>query len=725
MVYTLVLTSLYAVIHKPDLKERLELLAAGAFWSEEAGRSSLLTAQAEHDELKGALLLPVSHEEERLPGLPEIWRELARDPQRAPAAGSASGFHAMQGVKEGGPFAADWSSNLYLGGVPLEVIRHGNHLFVLTSQKFVQVIACDNPRQPQLKGPLPYGDVRHMAERDGLLYLLLGTPAGGDFTQMVVVSLSNALAPLELARHELPPGTFSFFLDEDHLVVLQKKQRAGEMGRAIELAAQRFSLTKGGAFEPLGVMTTPPLGPKVLLYGDYLILNVSFEGLRIVNYRNFSQSGSVATLAYSDTIKDMLVSGTHLYLLGDQGQVTLIDLTDPQQPKVLVEETEVKQVAYLLFYDEVTYYFARNRHLLVFERTPGDELTRDESVPLAVTGTLETQDAGDGFVLLGKTEGVRPKLVSEVLPLPEATSLRAAVHWRGQWLVLRESGLLESYQYGADGKTQQTASLQLPPGQLWLQGSDQRLYVGGGRELLVIAADVAGRLEVTGRIALTVDASWDAAVSRQTLWLATGSAGLMAFSLTDPDQPVGLQVPDPGLLARLIDVRQLSVAADGRVFVAAGPAGLLCFEVTNDGKVRLCERLDFLQPVVAVSVVGNLCLVATASYVHIVDAELPHSVQKMGEIALPQVKRFVTAPPHFWAGHVKGQGWVFLPTPIRLVPEVKEESGRLSLALPAASPAGRYRVVLYNDAGVVPLDTLYEIKSMPAGVMSGAVRGAL
>lgn len=713
--YALMVTAVYRALQTPDMEGMLAELAADSSWSLEDDRPSLLIDKPWRADLRGAVLLPVTDEETSLPGLPEIWQELASAQQQSAATLAASGFHAMQAIEGSRPFPAGWSEEIFLGGNSLEAIRYGNHLLVLTSQNLVRVISCDDPLQPRLQASLPYKGVRQMAERDGLLYLLLGNARGPD-PQLVVVSLADVLVPQEVARHDLPNRSLGFFLEGEHAVILQ--QHKGRLGvRMTELVVQRLPLTEGARLEPLGSVSIPLLGDEFLRYGDYLILNELRKGLRLVNYHHPSRSDLGATLTLAEPVKQMVLSGARLYVHGHRGSVSVIDLTDPLRPRLIVKTVGGGQVASLMFFGGATYYF-RNMHLLVYDRPPGASEQRQNLVPFVATGALLPRASGEGVALLGEAKGRWPQLVGEVLPLPEASSLSAVLPWRGQWLVLRKSGLLQAYQHNADGEALLMASLQLPSGQRWLQRSAERLYVGGGREILVIAADVEGRLAVTGRLALPVEASWDAAVFRQTLWLAAGPAGLLAFSLADPDRPVVREMPAPGPLAGLVDARQLAVAEDGRVFAAAGQAGLLCFGITNDGLVRFCERLNFQGPVVAVAVVAGVCLAATASEVHVIDAATPHSVQKWGSVALSRVERFVAAPPQHWAALIKGVGWVFLPAPIRLVSVASEAADRHKLVLPETFPAGTYRAILYNDAGIRPVEALLEIKP-PEGAISG------
>lgn len=718
--YVLVSVLVYSAFQRPGALEVLETLAANAHWLEQSDRTVIRLNDAGRGDLQGALLLPLGGEADRLPGLPEIWAEMASRPRREGWPGSNTGFDAMQGVRDFAELAEGWTAELFLGGAPLELVRRDAYLFVLTTSGRVKVIACDQPLQPRLVGELPYRPVKQMVERNGDLYLLLGSQKE-ILSQMVVVSLADAAKPQELARYDLPDGEIFVFLAGERLVVLQKPFLQRAAGRGTKVTLQTLSLTGAFRLDPLGATIVPPVGGQLLAHGDYLILADLRGGLLFLDLRNLDRSDATSQLSLTSNVKQMVLSDDRLYLMGQQDDLHLLDLSEPRSPRTILEATGVTHPALLKFIDGATYYFARNGHLMVFEGVPASS---DETVyrpPLAISGALLPQEGVAGFVLMGETRDPLPKLVTEVHPLPEASSVLAALVWRGQRLVLRDDGLLQSYQPGAGGEMTPAGSLKLPPGQRWLAGSAERLYVGGGSEVLSVAAGIDGKLVLAGRFPVAADATWDAVASRQTLWIAAGSGGLLVSSLVDPDRPVGLAQPIPGPLKGVSDVRQLAVAADGRVFAAAGRAGLLCFSIMADGRVRMGEYLDFEGPVVALGAIGEAVLAATAAQVHVVDAATPLSVQKLGSIPLARVERFATAPPNYWAGYVEGRGWSILPAPIRLVPQMTGPTPGVELPLPVALPAGEYRVVLYNDAGIRGLKKTYRVERIAgaAGVNHG------
>lgn len=697
--YALTVAGVYAALQLPDAAERLKILAANISWTQEAGRVSLLVPEAGSTDLKGAMLLPAVGAGDRLPGLPAIWEYLSAGAQGIDPTLPPAGFDVMQGVRDLAEFGEGFTSDLYLGEIPLEGIRYGDHFYLRTSRNVVQVIACDDPKRPRLAGRLPYERVKQMAARDGKLYLLLGAKEDS-YPRLIEVSLDNHAAPRELAWHALPQGAFAFAFGEENPVIFQKERRPGGQSRDAGTILRVLRLTSGGQLETLDELVSSTPGENFLANDDLLILADARDGLLVIDYRKPSRSEQIRTLPLADGVRYMMRSGDRLFAQGESGRIHIIDLADPQNPQEVFSSAEINHTALLKFVDDATYYFTSSGQLLVYDQVPAARGIRKPQATLMATGVLLPQTGGPGFTLLGQSASSLPAVVTEAFPLADADSLQTALFWRNHWLVLRDDGLLQAYRPTAHGEPVPTSSLRLPSGQRWLVASSQRLYVGGGREVLVVDAGEGGRLELTSRLALQVDGTWAAAFSRHTLWLAAGPHGLLAFSLADPDRLVGLKQLVPALMTGLADVRQLAATGDGRVFAAAGRGGLLCFNALPDGRISLYERLDFGEPVVAVGLIAGTCLVATTRAVHVVDTGTTFSMQKLGRIALPGVERLVMAPPHHWAGLVGGRGWRFLPAPIRLVPEAMRQADGLKLALPAQLPVGEYIAFLYNDAGM-------------------------
>ncbi len=696
--YILTVAIVYAELPGLSDMEILDKFAGKGEWRQEQGRRILRIADVGLDELKGALLLPTGLESP-LPGRPEIWDELVRSASGRQLAKKSDGFVAIQAPSLPAEFTEGWITELFLGGrTPLQVLRYGSHLFVLTSSNIVQVVACEDPLQPRLVGTLPYARVKKMGLQGDRLFLLLDGKKG-DISQLVTLDIASPAAPPELERRFLPRSTHTFFIDGEHLALLTRGEFLKDARFRTNDLLITFYLNDASFNKPLSEAPVPWVDSVFVRHGDFLI-TPGRTGLNVVDLRDRTLPKLAATLTLSGSVRHMALFNDRLYALSSKRIIHIIDLSDPLYPHETGTVAEAKGAAMVSIIDNAIYFFSRNGYLRAYgcSSAPGEKcadllqsMADGAPASLGDIENIKSPRPSDDPSLQSRNTGISMPEDGASGPVLDRGNLR---------LKLTDDGLLQSYQRSPDDELLPVGRLKLPPGQRWLAGSAQRVYVGGGGEILIIDPREDGQLALAGRLELPVAATWDAAVSGQTLWVASGRGGMLAFSLVNPDRPAGPDRPLLHHLAGQADIRQIAVGPGDRVCAAAGLAGLLCFRQTADGRASLSGRLDFAEPVSAVGMVDGLCLVASETRVHVVDVGVADSMQKLGHMAVPRVERFAPAPRQHWAARVRGQGWINLPLPRHLTLEKWVDSDGVQLTFPQDLPRGDYRVVLYNDAGV-------------------------
>jgi hypothetical protein len=267
-------------------------------------------------------------------------------------------------------------------------------------------------------------------------------------------------------------------------------------------------------------------------------------------------------------------------------------------------------------------------------------------------------------------------------------------------------------------------SLQLPSAQRWLATSDNRLYVGGGSAINVIAEGESGHFVFSGQIESSGAESWDGLVVQKTLCVAAGKDGVLCFSVEDPDLlSASHNWMIPRQLEPLVDVRQLASAGGNRVLAAAGSAGLLSGQIASDGQLEFVGLIGFPVPIYALATVNDFCLISTGSEIRVVDIRNSDSLQNLGKIAFPGVTRFAVASPDFWAGYVPGVGWSVLPAP-RIVSPGETERLQIVRDTESAEPLhDRYRLELFNDREVITVPGILTLSDLPDDRTTGATHG--
>lgn len=679
---------------------------------------SLVNVVAPAKGLSG-ILLPLGPDDGRLPGIPAIWDEYLRAGKTDPARRVVDGFDGLQAVKNVADFYKGSISELFLSGLPLKAFRRGNLFLVLNTQGKVQIIDCQNPRQPKSAGFLPYQRIKDMEMQGDTAYLLLSRPESQN-DKLVIVDLGKPQEPRELTRRNLPKGTTSFYLSGRQLVVHAKVPK-DKGAHFIHL----YDLTTDFQLVSLGRVESSLLNNGFLKYKGYLLVPDDHGGVSVCDFSNPLQPVVVASLDFPAQIRSFVRRGDMVFALGDQNEIYVIDLHDPLHPLLSTVVEEANHPAYFVEYGSYSYYFTLNRYLRVFDVEPFDLMAKHEKGTAGFVGELVSSQTGTGFSLLGKLQGPLTTAVTEVLTLADKIKVVDTLVWKGFLVILDDTGLVQLFRQEKGSSPVFQGSLQLPSAQRWLAAADERLYIGGESTVHVVAKGDDGHFILSGRFGLAGKESWDGLVIQQTLCLAAGKDGLLCFSLEQPDRPtLSPEWMIPRQLESQVDARQLTSPGGNRVLIAAGPAGLLSGKLEAHGELLFDGFFDFPLPSRAIAVVGGFCLVSTEMGIYVVDIRDDNSLQNLGEIDFPGVERFAVADPDFWAGYVPEKGWFPLPSPRLVMPGEFEAIQTASRTTRTQASPYRYRLNLFNDHGVITLPGVFSLPSLAGSRVAGAVHGS-
>ncbi len=665
------------------------------------------------------ILLPLGPDDGRLPGIPALWDEYLRAEKADPEKRAVDGFDGLLAVKNIADFSKGSIAELFLSGLPLKAFRSGNSFLVLNTQGNVQIIDCQNPRQPKSAGSLPYQRIKDMEMRGDTAYLLLGRPEARN-DKLVIVDLENPHKPRELTRLSLPKWTVSFSLLGSQLVVYTRI-----IGHRPEHYVYLYDLTADFQLVSLGRVESLLLKNGFLKHKGYLLVPDDHAGVHVYDFSNPLQPVIVASLDFPAQIRSFIQRGDMVFALGGQNQIYVIDLHDPMYPFLSSVVEEANYPAYFMEYGSYSYYFTLNRYLRVFDIEPLDPMAKRVKGPTGFAGELVSLKTGSGFSLLGKFQGTLTTAVTDVLTLEDKVKVVDTLVWRGFLVVLDDTGLVQFFRQEDKSSPVFQESLSLPSSQRWLAATDERLYVGGESTVHVVAKGNDGHFALSGQFGLSGKESWDGLVIQQTLCLAAGKDGLLCFSLEQPDRPV--LSPEwvlPRHLESQVDVRQLTSPGGRRVLASAGSAGLLSGKLDDHGKFIFNGFFAFPSPSRAIAVVDGLCLVSTERDVFVVDIRDGNSLQNLGEIDFPGEERFAVADPDFWAGYVPGKGWFTLSSPRLVLPgefETLQIEGNATRT--QASPY-RYRLNLFNDHGVITIPGILSLSLMSGNRVAGAAHGS-
>lgn len=650
---------------------------------------------ADSEELNG-ILLPLGPYEGPLPGLPEIWSELLRVGKLKNVGSASDGFDGLQAVKNVEALSKGSQSDLFLSTPPRQVFRRGKNLLVLNSQSKVQIINCENPREPMMAGVLPYKKIKHMEMRGNIAYLLLGqSNTRIEPSVMAVVDLRDPLKPRLITQVLLPAMTMFFFFMDQQLVVYTISEGYRE-GRGLYL----YDLTEDYLLIPRGSAQGPYLQGDFVKQGNYLLFPDLRAGITLYDFSNPLHPVVTAALFFPEKVRQLSWRGDLVLAMGEQKRMYVIDLHDLAHPALTKVVEEANFFAYLAEYDGYLYYFSHNAYLRVFHAQPTDSLTEYADLANGLAGELVPLPEGAGFLLLGEVREP-PASVTEVLALPGPVHIIDSQLWQGMLVVLDDQGLLQFFHQDQASTWIFRQSLALPERQRWLAVSQDRLYAGGESTVNIIAHVEEDTFALSGELKLPVaETSWDGLVVQEILCIAVGGDGLSCFSLEDPDHPI--QSPAwqlPGLLEVQVEARQLASPGGNRLLVAAGTAGLLSGHL-EQGQYKLDAAFKLKSQANAIATIGGLCLVSTDTEINVIDVRSEASLQNLGKIAFAGVTRFATGLS-LWAGYAPDAGWFTFPAPQCVPPEEIK-----SLSLPGAVPfhdqsSYRYRLNLFNSQGVI------------------------
>ncbi|MDT8441016.1 MAG: hypothetical protein RQ723_05110 [Desulfuromonadales bacterium] len=644
------------------------------------------------------LLLPLSPDEQGLPGLRTLWQLLDRElPPNQPV--PANGFDGLQLIESPEQVAFGAQARLELGHPVEALYHHAGYLYLLKRSGLLVILDVTTPQRPVLLArERAVDNIRSMAGRGDRLYLLsMRGPVLSP--QLVVLDLSRPGRPVVQTRIDLEPTAQSLALFDSFLGVYADP--AGSATGRLQLYRLDPALTEEK------VLDVADADYVHLPLGDNWLLADSRGGLRVEAPFLAEPAGSIAELPLPGRLHAMSRAGDSLFAWGrpsggsgqSPGELYVIDISRPAHPELsLAIDSRLDKLSQVKAIGPCFYLFTRYGGLYVHNRqsewlVASKHLSADIVLP---------RPDGDGLIAIGRapTSGFMPGEDGS----PDVTLLSwprpvLAAAWFGDDLLLLEAGRLQSVSFLPNGEARPTDLLKLPAGVRWLVSSHDRIYLGGDELLLVAGRDQQQRWRLTRQIALPGIRSFSALPVADSLLIAAGTDGLLRYDLTDPDRPARLvSWSVPTVYASLIDVRRIAVCGP-RIFAAAGAAGLLVGRLRPQGDLELDGRLPFASPVRDLLLTAGLCLVATEDKVHCIDVRRSGFLQQLATIRLAAVGRLTLLPGALWAGQTGDHTMVILPVPRILLPDVFAD-GREFFSLPALPMSVRYRLHLFSAASV-------------------------
>jgi len=655
-----------------------------------------------------AILLPLGPADGRLPGLPQIWDGFLQSGDVDYPTVDDGAFEGLQAVENVSAFSENSVAELFLSGYPDQVFIHAGKLLVLNTHNKVQIIDCMRPGEPKLSGFLPYDNVLHMEMRGGIAYLLASQPNAPHDT-MIVADLDNPLEPLELARISLPKHVETFFFADRQLVVyVNSLEQPG--AHLIYL----YDLVDDDRLVLVDSAASPLLRDNFLKFGNYLLVPGTRSGAYVYDFSDPLQPGEVAMLDVRDKLRVLVRHGDKVFALGGLNRVYVFDLQVPGKPVFSAVVQKAKYPAFFISYNNYTYYFTLQGYLQVYASTPY-ELPVTRNAPIGGSSSdLVMLHGKNAFTLLGEKPDVFPQGVDSVRTLPADCKILDTASWQGGVAILQEDGLVRFLGNNEDALPGTRDSIKLPPGQRWLTAGSDHLYVGGKMTISVITRGDKQQLSLAGQVNLPGKESWDGLVLQQTLCVAAGKDGLMTFSLRAPDKPSAANSwIAPQYLQSQVDIRRLAAPGGNRLIAGAGRMGMLDGRLNTEGQFELQGFLTFQTPVSTLAMLNQLCLVATAEDVQVVDLRNDGALQNLGKISFFGVTRLAVAAPGYWAGFVPGAGWSVFRAPhiltrddVRLLKRAKH--------MERVTDQQLFRLNLFNDNEVKTVPGLLRFSALAA-----------
>ena len=321
-------------------------------------------------------------------------------------------------------------SELSLAGVGRDLQVHGDTLAFATQTNGVKIVDVSDPRRPRKTGFVqPLRTARGVALSDDFLFV-------ADSRQgLQVAELSRARAGLNV-HHSL--GDIVTALAQDGPILyagmqnqgLQSFQRDAEdtlvsrgtfgksfsavrdgavAGDSLFLAAdndglQILDLGEEGQMRRIGHLVAGGVAHRVVLLdeGRIAVVAAGLDGIQVIDVARPRQPTLIHRLGGLGNLVDLLVWPGGMAALDATGQVHLLDIADPRQPRLGASVSLPDILRGLELYKETLYVFGEGNHLYLIDiRAPRTSLKK---VALAAgTKPLCLRISGDHLYLLAKS----------------------------------------------------------------------------------------------------------------------------------------------------------------------------------------------------------------------------------------------------------------------------------------------------------------------------------
>ncbi len=657
---------------------------------------------------EAGVLLPLGPDSHKLPGLPVVWKELARLQGQGVFNHQKSGFDGLQAVVSLRELAESAAFDVPLSHAVEQVYRLETFLILLTSQGDLLLLDIKQPSTPHIVATIEFDlPIKSLFVHDNMAYCLLASARGGE-AQLVIMDISEPSSPREIIRHGLPVWSHRLSWSGSCLFVVIKNPAFDH--KSIHL----YELV-GNQMNPLGKVDEIDLGQTFVCHQDVWFVAEAGHGMLIFDFSDPSSPYEVARLELPEPLRYLTVSGNRLFAWGGSKRIYVVDVSNPLSPRVLHVEEGATVPVQLVFVGQHTYYLDRKGGLKVFPYGPLYASTavsrRNEKIYQGVVfedahraGLLQLTAKGDSSSRLSD------EIIHQVV-YPGADQVVAKAWWQERLLVLSLKGRLSLLDLNQEA-VEVLSELMLPEACHWIVVAHGHVYLGSHDRMYVVSVH-GNRLQVSGQQALDgFDKIYEGVEFFDGLLLTAGRSGLMRFSLEEPLRPKIISTWQiPSQIKPLFDAQQLVVYGN-RVFVAAGKAGLLTGVIDARGQLVFSGDLQFKSPAKTVEVHDGLAMVATRHAVQVVDVHDVNHLQHVGSIEFTGVVEMVVSDKGYWAGRVDHQSWTCLPVPkIFLMDDRETEFGNdFRFVLPAMPDMTSYRINLFNEWGRTSLPGTYDVK---------------
>lgn len=486
-----------------------------------------------------------------------------------------------------------------------------------------QFAAMHRTGQPASQSATPYGHVLLLALLAALIVLtVLLLYASTTFAATVAATIepgtADALHPhtaLLTATLGLSNTAFTFAgASGGRMSRLAADEQVIYAGQGSALSTYQYGtrITGTDTITPLARLVLPGLVEAVQLdpARAHAYIATGSGGVQVVDVQNPAQPELLGSVQLPGTARDLSLTDEQLYVVatGRNGGIHVVNRQNPAQPflqATLPITGAVQEISVAGGYAYVAAGFTGGLVVLdvastVTPTVVGRSDTDGLAQALAVTGTTLIMADGDEGVLLydvsNPTEPRRIRRISTVGPATDVTIRGDLVH------VAVDTAGVQTFLLAGD-RLEPLIRIRLDGAARQVVATAARLLAATGTTIELLDRTAPTSSRSTGAINSVAQAR-SLAASRDTLFVAAGEQGVLAYGLHEPLTPTLLsQTPITGTALKL-------VLRDDLLYVAAATGGVYVLDVARPQRPLLRSSIALTGSVVGLDVVGTTAYAA-------------------------------------------------------------------------------------------------------------------